>query len=357
MTRVSAHLTLALGTVVLATACSSAQSQPAAPAQASKVGLAPETLATAQAFVASLDDQQRPHGRFPFDAEERYTFNYIPMVRGGVALGDMTAAQRAQTDKMLHAALSPSGFAQAQQIIAHEDILRELEKATGVANYERRNPQHYYLAIFGEPKSSSPWGWRFEGHHLSVNVTQGGPDGDVVAPLFFGANPGRVPSGPKAGLRILAAEEDLGRALVMSFSPADRARVIIAPETTNDIVSKNVPKVDGVTFAGVAASEMTAAQRKQLRGLINLYAKRLSSAEARSQLERIEAAGFEKVRFAWAGGLEPGQKHYYRVHGPTMLIEYDNSQNDANHVHTVWRDLEHDFGGDPLRKHLAALSH
>lgn len=355
MPRAHVHLTLVVGVAALAAACSPAHSQQAAAPDV--VTLSPEALASAQAFAASQSDAQRGLGRFPFDAQERYTFNYVPMVRGGVPLGDMTDAQKGQVDVLLKAALSADGFAKAKQIVAHEDILRELERGQGVANYQRRNPSLYYLALFGDPSPRAPWGWRFEGHHLSVNVTHRGADGDVVAPLFFGANPARVPSGPHKGLRILAAEEDLARALVTSFAPAARTRVVIAPETTNEIVTKNAPKVDGLSYAGVPAAEMTPAQRTQLRALIDVYAKRLSPREAASQLARIDAAGFEKVYFAWAGGLEVGQKHYYRVHGPTFLIEYDNSQNDGNHIHSIWRDLERDFGGDLLRKHLAQHKH
>lgn len=355
MYRTLAQLTLSVCVAALAAACSPAHSQTAAPAET--VALTAEALANAQAFATSLTASQRTVGRFPFDAEERYTFNFVPMVRGGVALGDMTDAQRQQADAMLKAALSASGYATARTIITHEDILRELERERGVANYQRRDPNLYYLALFGDPSPSARWGWRFEGHHLSVNVTQGGSDGDVVAPLFFGANPARVPSGPQAGLRILAAEEDVARALLASFDGATRAKVVIAPETTNEIVTKNAPKVDGLSFEGVAAGDMTTGQRTQLRALIDVYAKRLSPREAASQMARIDAAGFDKVYFAWAGSVEVGQKHYYRVHGPTFLIEYDNSQNDANHIHSVWRDLERDYGGDLLRKHLAQHKH
>jgi hypothetical protein len=354
MTRLLAHLAVLAGVAAGAAACSPARPQSAATVDAVP-RLSNEAVAQAQAFAASLTDAQRAIGRFPFDAEERYTFNYVPMVRGGVPLGEMTDAQREQAYALLQLALSPGGFETAKKIVAHEAILRELERQRGVRNYDRRNPDLYYLAIFGEP-GASPWGWRFEGHHLSVNVTHGGAEGDAVSPLFFGANPARVPSGPHAGLRILADEEDVARALLESFDAAAREQVIIAPETTNDIVTTNVPKVDGLSFDGLPASAMTPDQRAQLRTLIEVYARRLSPAEADAQLARIEAT-FDKVHFAWAGGTAVGEKHYYRVHGPTFLIEYDNSQNDANHVHTIWRDLERDFGGDLLREHLARHQH
>jgi hypothetical protein len=166
-----------------------------------------------------------------------------------------------------------------------------------------------------------------------------------------------VPSGPSAGLRILAAEEDEGRALVTSLAADQQKTAIIAPETTNDIVTANKPRVELKQFEGLPAAKMTAAQKAQLRKLIDVYAMRVPEAQRKAQMARMEKAGFDTLHFAWAGSLEPGRKHYYRVHGPTLLIEYDNSQNDANHIHSVWRDPENDFGGDPLRKHLATTKH
>src|SRR5690606_5117227 len=176
MTRLLAHLAVLAGVAAGAAACSPARPQSAATVDAVP-RLSNEAVAQAQAFAASLTDAQRAIGRFPFDAEERYTFNYVPMVRGGVPLGEMTDAQREQAYALLQLALSPGGFETAKKIVAHEAILRELERQRGVRNYDRRNPDLYYLAIFGEP-GASPWGWRFEGHHLSVNVTHGGAEGD-----------------------------------------------------------------------------------------------------------------------------------------------------------------------------------
>ena len=258
---------------------------------------------------------------------------------------------------LLRSGLSESGFATARSIIAHEDILREIEKGQGVANYMRRQPGLYYTALFGTPSSDGSWGWRFEGHHLSVNVTHAGEAGDIVAPLFFGSNPAKVLSGPSMGLRILKSEEDEARALMALFTADQKTKVIIAPETTNDIVTTNKPKAEIAQFDGIAASAMTAPQKTQLRKLLDVYASRFPSAQRRSQLARIEQAGFDTLHFAWAGSLDVGKKHYYRIHGPSVLIEYDNSQNDANHIHSMWRDPEHDFGGDLLRKHLAAVKH
>jgi hypothetical protein len=182
-----------------------------------------------------------------------------------------------------------------------------------------------------------------------VNVTELGPHGQIVAPLFMGANPARVPSGPREGLRLLAAEEDLAFELLHALEPHQRARATIAAQTFGDIVTRSDPTVRPMAFAGLPAAEMTIAQQRQLRRLLELYAGRMADTSAHRQLQRIEDAGFERLHFAWAGAHQPRSPHYYRIHGPTVLVEYDNTQNGANHIHTVWRDLENDFGRDLLR--------
>src|SRR6185436_4368324 len=235
----------------------------------------------------------------------------------------------------------------------HENILRHVETEAGVGNASRRDPGLYYASVFGKPGAAAPWGWRFEGHHLSVNVTQLPGEPPVVAPVFVGANPARVLSGPETGFRLLAAEEDLGRELVRMLPEARRKTALISETAYPEIVTANDPKVRPLELEGLAAADMNPAEQQQLRRLIELYTARLVPAAARDALARLERAGFGKVRFAWAGSIESGQKHYYRVHGPTLLIEYDNTQNDANHIHTVYRDLDRDFGGDVLRQHLA----
>ncbi len=343
---------LVLGVAVAAVASRSfLGNQPATQAAAA------DSTAPAQAFAASLSGPAKEKALLPFDHEARTQLNYVPMVRAGVPLDELTAQQKTQAMALLQSGLGQSGYSTAQKIIAHEDILREIENGAGVSNYMRRQPGLYYTALFGSPLANDVWGWRFEGHHISVNVTHAGSQGDIVAPLFFGANPAKVKSGPYEGLRILAAEEDEARALLALFTPDQARTVIIAPETTNDIVTTNKPKVELGQFDGLAASAMTPAQQAQLRKLIDVYAARFTARQRASQLARIDEAGFEKLHFAWAGSVDVGKKHYYRIHGPTMLIEYDNSQNDANHIHSMWRDLEHDFGGDVLRKHLATHKH
>lgn len=347
---------LLISALIIGAAAAAAASRPA-PAQSAAKASAGGGTAAAQAFAGSLAGPAKDKALLPADHEARTTLNYVPMVRAGVPLDELTDPQKAQAIALLRTGLSDTGFATAKKIMAHEDILREIEKAAGVGNYMRRQPGLYYTAIFGTPSAAGAWAWRVEGHHLSVNVTHAGADGDIVAPLFFGSNPAKVLSGPSAGLRILAAEEDEARALIALLTPEQKTKAVIAPETTNDIVTTNKPKAEIAQFDGLPASAMTAAQKAQLRKLIDVYASRFPAAQGKAQWARIEKAGFDTLYFAWAGSLEVGRKHYYRVHGPTALIEYDNSQNDANHIHSIWRDFEHDFGGDLLRKHLAAVKH
>jgi hypothetical protein len=239
-----------------------------------------------------------------------------------------------------------------------ETTLRELELAVGREDARtRRDPELYYVALFGKPEADSVWGWRFEGHHLSVNVTSLGSEEQTITPLFMGANPARIPSGPRMGVRILAAEEDLARELLALFTPQQFTRVILADTTFGDIITRTDPKARPLDFAGLPVSSMTREQQAQFRRLLNVYLNRMPLATAREHFDRIQRAGFARLHFAWAGSRTPGQAHYYRIHGPSVLVEYDNTQSDANHVHTVWRDLENDFGGDRLRQHYAQHPH
>ncbi len=314
-------------------------------------------VGAAAALVAATPEGERRALVRGLDDPVRTQWYFVPRARPGVPLGAMSAAQRGALESLVRSGLSDDGWARASAVIAHEPILRELERERGVPNYARRDPALYYALLFGTPAADSAWGWRFEGHHLSVNATAVGDGAPAVAPLFMGANPARVPSGPRAGLRLFAAEEDSARALLLALPPAQRAAARIADSTFGEIVTRNDPAVAALEPRGARAADMPDPQRAQLRALVALYARRMAPAVARAQLGRIERAGFGALRFAWAGGAEPGRRHYYRIHGPTVLIEYDNSQNDGNHVHTVWRDLENDFGRDLLREHYGRHRH
>jgi len=308
--------------------------------------------AAARAFLASLPQALRTSASFSLDSPERQAWYFVPRERVGVSLLKLDDAQAEALGPLLGSALSDEGLLLARDVIKHENILRRIETEAGI-DASRRDPGLYYTSVFGNPGNTAPWAWRFEGHHLSLNVTQLPGQPPIVAPMFVGANPARVPSGAQAGLRLLAAEEDLGRELIKLLPEARRKVALIADTAFPDILTGNAPKVQDFAIAGLAAAQMNPAEQQQLRRLVELYLARFAPASAREALARLDRAGFGKLHFAWAGGIESGQKHYYRVHGPTLLIEYDNTQNDGNHIHTVYRDLERDFGGDVLRQHLA----
>jgi hypothetical protein len=321
-------------------------------------GVTTSAVVAARAALRALTDSTRPAATFSFDTTERSNWYYIPLDRKGVTLARMTADGRARVDSLLLTGLSPRGFSTAKSIMRHEAILHDIE-AEGPPELRRnvRDSSKYYLSVFGEPDASTAWGWRVEGHHLSVNYTGIGRSVQVVSPVFFGANPARVPAGPHAGLRILAAEEDLARELVKMLDARQRAIAIFSNTAFGDMETRNDPRARALKLEGLRAADMTAAQRAQLRRLVEHYAGRVSAAARAHAMHDVEDGGFDELRFAWAGGTEIGQPHYYRIHGPTILVEYDNQQNNANHIHTVWRDFRHDFGGDLLAEHYREHKH
>ena len=221
----------------------------------------------------------------------------------------------------------------------------------GAGRRFQRDPELYYVSIFGEPGGDAPWGWRFEGHHVSLNHTI--VEGRLgTTPLFFGSNPAEVRHGEQTGLRALREEEDLGRQLLHELDGEQKAVAIVSAEAPRDILTTNVPHVRGeVEPEGLGSADMSAAQRQILDALIEVYVRRLPEAVAEAEWARLGAAYLRAAHFAWAGAEERGGPHYYRVQGPSFLAEYDNTQNDANHIHAVWRDLNNDFGEDLLKLH------
>ena len=302
----------------------------------------------AAAFVAALEPGQRQAAMFPLGHDERRNWHYIPRSRAGVAFKEMPSAGRAAAHELMKVSLSGVGFAKAVNVVKLEEVLRQLETFGGFL----RDPEKYYVSVFGVPEATAPWGWRLEGHHLfSLNFTLVPGRPISVTPAFFGANPAEVASGPHRGLRALAEEQDLAFALARGVDAGLRARLVIAAESPGDIVS-GPGRADSLKApAGVALGELGAEPRSLALRLIETYARNMRSEIAEEELRRMREAGSEHVRFAWAGPIEPRQPHYYRLHGPTLLIEYDNSQNRANHVHSVWHDPRNDFGADLLRAH------
>jgi hypothetical protein len=303
----------------------------------------------ANRFLASLTPDQRGKAAFAFEDSERQNFHYVPIERKGLPLREMTPAQRHLATSLLSAGLSQQGLIKAVTIMSLEDVLRILEKGQG----PERDPEKYFFSVFGKPSTSGTWGYRVEGHHLSQNFTV--VAGHVAsAPSFFGANPAEVKEGPREGLRTLAAEEDLGRAVIQSLDPAQRHSAIVNQEAYKEILTAQDRKaaLDGQP-SGLSASKMNAKQLDLLMALLDEYAHNMPEQIAQSREEAIRKAG-KDIYFAWAGGVERGQPHYYRVQTASFLIEYDDTQNNANHIHSVWRDFDGDFGLDLLKLHYQA---
>jgi len=306
----------------------------------------------AQALLAALDEEARATVELPFDAEERFNWHYVPKPRAGLALKRMSADQQRVAMDLLEAGLSEKGYTKAETIRALESVLAEIEE-----DPVRRDPELYYVAIFGEPSTTGTWGWRFEGHHISLNWTIVRGTSIASSPQFLGSNPAEVRSGPMRGTRALAAEEDLARALLGSLNDAQRAQAVISRAAPDDILTSNARTAGVQEENGVAYAELSREQRGLLLAVIEEYAGVQPKAVARQRVERIRAAGFDRIRFAWMGGLNRGERHYYRIQGPTFIIEYDNTQDDANHIHSVWRDFDGDFGIDLLEQHYRNSAH
>jgi hypothetical protein len=306
-----------------------------------------EMAEAAGRFLAALTPEQKAQCTFAMTDTERHNWHFVPRARKGVAFKDFSPAQRQLAHALIASSLSHRGYVKATTIISLEEILRELEQGRGPV----RDPELYYVTIFGEPGKGQAWGWRLEGHHLSLNFTLAPDDQVSVTPSFFGSNPAEVRTGPRRGLRVLAAEEDLARDLVRSLDSGHQRIAIYTDKAPADVITAADRKARVLDPAGLSAARMSAGQRAILLALIKEYIYRYRPELADQDLLKIQAAGFENLTFAWAGSTERGQGHYYRVQGPSFLLEYDNTQNSANHVHTVWRDLDGDFGEDLLRKH------
>jgi hypothetical protein len=312
------------------------------------LGSTAEMTDAAQKFLAALDPAQRARTVFNLTAPEREKWFFVPIRRDGLTLKDMTPAQQDLARGLLRSGLSQRGATRAETIITLENVLREIEK-----DPVRRDPTMYYVTIFGEPSASAPWGWRFEGHHLSLNFTIFDADHVAVTPSFFGTNPAEVRAGPQKGTRVLAEEEDLGLAFVNSLDAKQRATALIAVKAPNDIATSNKARVDPLAPAGLAATALTAAQRDQLRALLQLYFTRYRAEIAEPALAEATGKNLDNLHFAWAGVLDRSAGHYYRIQGKTFVVEFDNTQNEANHIHTVWRNFAGDFGHDVLAAHYA----
>lgn len=306
---------------------------------------------TANAFLNSLTPKQKAQATFQFTDDERMNWHFIPKPRKGLPLKDMTPAQKHLAHALLSAGLSQRGYIKAISIMSLDDVLRIMEKDSG----ERRNPEGYFFSVFGEPSEKTTWGYRVEGHHVSQNFTI--VNGRVAAsPSFFGANPAEVREGPRKGLRVLAHEEDLGRELIQALTAEQKKTAIVAKEAYKDIFTMASRKaaLEGQPN-GLQASQMNAKQKELLQNLLDEYCYNMPGPLAQAREEQVKKAG-DNVYFAWAGGVNKGDPHYYRIQAPAFLIEYDDTQNNANHIHSVWRDYNGDFGLDLLKQHYE-MSH
>jgi len=321
---------------------------------------------SAQAFLASLTPEQREKAEDPLDSTDRTRWHFIPtnqFPRQGLPLKEMTEPQRKLAAALLQAGLSQRGYTVTTTIMNDlEGILRDTEAAAraakpGAGPGQTRDPELYFFTIFGTPGPKGRWGWRVEGHHISLHFTIADGSAVVAAPTFWGTNPAEVREGPKKGLRTLDKEQDAGRALMMALDDEQKKTATFAEVAPNDILTMTKVTVDPLSPTGVAASAMTAKQRELLMQLIAVYTDQMTADIAAERKAEFEKAGVEKIAFTWAGPVAPGEKHYYRVQGPTFMIEFDNTQNNGNHIHSVWRDFDSDFGRDLLREHLAAVAH
>jgi hypothetical protein len=306
---------------------------------------------TANRFLVALSPEQRAKATFRFSEDERMNWHFIPKDRKGLTLHEMSPYQRHLANALLAAGLSQTGYVKAVTIMSLEDVLKALENDSG----ERRNPEKYHFTVFGTPSDTGTWGWRVEGHHLSQNYTVA--NGQVVdGPSFFGSNPAEVRQGPRKGLRTLAGEDDLGFEVFHALNEPQQQIAIVDPKAYSDILTAASRKaaLQGQP-SGLPAAKMNARQFDALRALVELYAYNLPDDLAERRMDQINRAG-RNVYFAWAGGIKPGDLHYYRVQTPSFLIEFDDTQDNANHIHSVWRDFNGDFGGDLLNAHYE-ISH
>jgi len=307
-------------------------------------------------FLDGLNADQRAKAAFPFNGEERLRWHFIPnemFPRKGLMIKDMSEEQRRLAHDLLRTGLSARGYNKVTSIIQLEDLLKVIEADGKLA----RNKEEYLFSVFGVPGPKGPWGWRVEGHHISIRFTVN--NGSVInaiasSPMFLGSNPAEVRDGDQKGTRVLGEEEDAGRALVLALAPDQLKAAIINAVAPTDMLTMNKNDITPLADAGILYSALQPTQQELLKRVIEVYTSTMETDVAAERMAVATRAGLDMVRFGWAGSTEKGQQHYYRIQGPTFLVEFNNTQNNGNHVHSVWRDFNGDFGRDLLREHLAA---
>ena len=313
---------------------------------------AQDIVSAAVKFTGMLDSNQKTAALYPFDTDERYQFHYFPVNdRKGIAMDQLNSRQKEAVIDLMKTCLNEQTVSKATDIMQLEVLLKELEKRKAEDHF--RDPGKYYFTVFGLPASNTIWGWRLDGHHVCFSFSVQNRTLVSGTPGFLGANPAVVQDGAQKGKEILKDEKDLGFALLHSLSGDQLKKALINATAPGDIITYVDRKAMIEHPSGLRYAEMNTGQQQKLLQLINLYIHRYTKLFADNMLKEIQQAGLDKLWFAWAGFTEPGigKPHYYRIQGPTIIIEYDNTQNNANHVHTVVRDLLHDFGGDLLLEH------
>ena len=318
------------------------------------MGLGQEIATAVRAWLDGLDDSQRRQATFPFESAERFAWAYTPGHREGLAIRDMRPDQRAAASAIVGATMSPRTAGEIAAVMALETVLGQIEQAAGRGGWLRRDPELYWFAVFGTPGSAEPWSWRVGGHHVAVHATVIGDRVIGSTPSFLGANPAVIPSGPRAGTATLPGEEAGARALLAELTPAERRAAVVDDRAPADILTGTGRHADAREVpTGVRHAALGRPRQELLEGLVRHYVDRIRGEVADATWSRIVDAGLGDVAFAWAGPDQPGRGHYYAVRGPAFVIEYDNTQNGANHIHAVWRELDNDWGEDLLAKHLA----
>ena len=320
---------------------------------------APDTIKrmadAASAFLASLGKGELAKATFPFEGDERYDWHYTPVDRNGLLISEMSGNQIDLAYKMMETGYSASGYQMARQIIRLETILGEYEAMTNNVSSWQRLEERYWFSVFGEPGSDAPWGWRVGGHHIGIVASVVGNSEVSIHPLFFGSNPAEVKHGEQKGMRTLAEEEDWARSLVTGMTDDQKSVAIVDPIAPADILTTTVRVVDpSTTPQGISIGDLYDRQREAVVKLIRHYVFRAADEMAMNYWKQLECEGWDSVYFAWAGPLERWQGHYYNIRHDRFVIEYDNTQNGANHIHSVLRDYTHDFGEDLLAAHYHA---
>lgn len=305
-------------------------------------------ITSAQALLKTLTPEQQQKIRYPYDSKERLNWHFIPKDdRKGVPLRELEGPALTAAKAFIHSGLTEAGYDQTLNIMSLEEVLRLLEgKAPDAVREfvrERRDPGKYFLTIFGEPADKGLWGWRLEGHHISLNFSI--QDGKIVAttPEFFGANPGTIEAGLERQIRVLGPEEDIARQILKLSTPEQMQVALVSKMPPKEVPGPAAPQAEIGPAVGLAYSAMSKDQQQLLQELLNEYLKNLPENVKNERLADIEKSGRDKIHFAWWGETELNQAHHYRVQGETFVIEYNNTQNNANHVHAMWRNLKGDF--------------